>query len=147
MIRVKDSEASLKFYQEIMGMKLMRTSENKNAGFTLFFLGYGPDAPEATANGVNPVAGREGLLELTWNHGTENDKDFKYHDGNAQPQGFGHICLAVDDLDAACARWEEKKVNWKKRLTDGRMKNIAFILGMLPSYTYSLYYTNTFTRS
>lgn len=41
---------------------------------------------------------------------------------------FGHICVAVDDLDAACARFEEKKVNWKKRLTDGRMKNIAFVL-------------------
>lgn len=48
-----------------MGMKLMRTSENKDAGFTLYFLGYGPDAPESSANGVNPVADREGLLELT----------------------------------------------------------------------------------
>lgn len=133
MLRVKDAEASLKFYQEIMGMKLKRTSENKNGGFTLFFLGYGADAPEATANGVNPIADHEGLLELTWNHGTEKDADFKYHDGNAQPQGFGHICLSVDDLDAACARFEEKGVNWKKRLTDGRMKNIAFVLGMLPA--------------
>lgn len=41
---------------------------------------------------------------------------------------FGHICISVDDLDAACARFEEKKVNWKKKLTDGRMKNIAFVL-------------------
>lgn len=130
MIRVKDAEASLKFYQEIMGMKLLKTNENKAGGFTLFFLGYGPDAPESTANGVNPVADREGLLELTWNHGTEKDASFKYHDGNAQPQGFGHICLSVDDLDAACSRFEEKGVNWKKRLTDGRMKNIAFVLGM-----------------
>ena len=31
-------------------------------------------------------------------------------------------------MDAACTRFEEKKVNWKKRLTDGRMKNIAFVL-------------------
>jgi lactoylglutathione lyase len=130
MIRIKDPEVSLKFYQETMGMKLLRTSESKNAGFNLYFLGYGPDAPETAANGVNPIAGREGLLELTWNYGTENDPNFKYHDGNAQPQGFGHICLSVDDLDAACARFEEKSVNWKKRLTDGRMKNIAFVLGL-----------------
>jgi lactoylglutathione lyase len=34
----------------------------------------------------------------------------------------------VDDLDAACARFESLNVSWKKRLTDGRMKNIAFIL-------------------
>ncbi|OJD24088.1 hypothetical protein ACJ73_04549, partial [Blastomyces percursus] len=36
--------------------------------------------------------------------------------------------VSVDDLDAACARLEEQKVAWKKRLTDGRMKNVAFVL-------------------
>jgi lactoylglutathione lyase len=129
MIRVKDKDASLIFYKDVMGMKLKRTSESPNAGFNLYFLGYGADAPEQSANGVNPVASTEGLLELTWNYGTEKDADFKYHNGNDEPQGFGHICIAVDDLDAACSRFEEKKVNWKKRLTDGRMKNIAFVLG------------------
>jgi lactoylglutathione lyase len=129
MIRVKDKDASLKFYQDIMGMKLKRTSDNSANKFTLFFLGYGADAPESTANGVNPIADHEGLLELTYNYGTEEKADFKYHNGNDEPQGFGHICLTVDDLDAACARFEEKGVNWKKRLTDGRMKNIAFVLG------------------
>ena len=137
MIRVKDKDASLKFYQGVMGMKLKRTSESPNAGFNLYFLGYGPDASEATANGVNPVSDNEGLLELTWNYETENDANFKYHNGNDEPQGFGHICVAVDDLDAACSRFEEKKVSWKKRLTDGRMKNIAFVLGMLPSCRYA----------
>lgn len=38
------------------------------------------------------------------------------------------IGVSVDDLDAACKRFEEQGVNWKKRLTDGRMKNVAFIL-------------------
>jgi lactoylglutathione lyase len=131
MIRIKDPEKSLSFYQDIMGMKLKRTSENKSADFNLYFLGYGPPASDNSPNGVNPVADQEGLLELTWNYGTEKDANFKYHDGNAEPQGFGHICIAVDDLDAACARFEEKKVNFKKRLTDGRMKDIAFVLGKL----------------
>lgn len=36
--------------------------------------------------------------------------------------------VSVDDLGAACKRFEDKKVNWKKRLTDGRMKNVAFVL-------------------
>src|ERR1044071_4477250 len=36
--------------------------------------------------------------------------------------------VSVDNLEAACARFEELNVNWKKRLTDGRMKNVAFVL-------------------
>lgn len=128
MIRIKDAEKSLAFYKDIMGMKLKRTSENKDANFNLYFLGYGADTSEKTANGVNPTADQEGLLELTWNYGTEKDEKFKYHNGNDEPQGFGHICVSVDDLDAACERFEEKGVQWKKRLTDGRMKNVAFVL-------------------
>ncbi|KAH7342230.1 lactoylglutathione lyase-like protein [Rhexocercosporidium sp. MPI-PUGE-AT-0058] len=130
MIRIKDHEKSLKFYQEVFGMTLMRTSENKDAKFNLYFLGYPGDKgdPQTSANGVNPTAHREGLLELTWNYGTESDASFKYHNGNDQPQGFGHICVSVDNLDAACQRFEDLGVNWKKRLTDGRMKNVAFVL-------------------
>lgn len=97
MIRVKSAEVSLKFYQDVMGMTLLRTNERKQGGFNLYFLGYlaeGESLPKEseTANGVNPVAGREGLLELTWNYGTEKQEGKVYHDGNSDPQGFGHIC-------------------------------------------------------
>jgi lactoylglutathione lyase len=94
MIRIKDQERSLKFYKDVMGMELFRTSENAGANFNLYFLGYpGKEGvPTTSANGVNPTATREGLLELTWNYGTEKDADFKYHNGNDEPQGFGHIC-------------------------------------------------------
>ncbi|RDW85466.1 putative lactoylglutathione lyase [Coleophoma crateriformis] len=130
MIRVKDIEKTLKFYQDIMGMTLMRTSENPANKFNLYFLGYpgGKGIPGEAVDGVSATADREGLLELTWNYGTEKDESFKYHNGNDEPQGFGHICVSVDDLDAACTRFDDLKVNWKKRLTDGRMKNVAFIL-------------------
>ncbi|KAB8346374.1 hypothetical protein FH972_023416 [Carpinus fangiana] len=128
MIRVKDAERSLEFYQKTMGMKLLRTVEQKEASFNLYFLGYGPTADGKETNNVNPGASREGLLELTWNYGTESKADFAYHNGNNEPQGFGHIAVSVDDIDAACARFEEQGVQWKKRLTDGRMKNIAFVL-------------------
>lgn len=129
MIRVKDKDISLKFYQDVLGMTLHRTSEAKEAGFNLYFLGYGP-APSSddTSNGVNPTASREGLLELTWNYGTEKESGRVYHDGNAEPQGFGHICVSVDDLEKACERFEQQGVQWKKRLTEGRMKNVAFVL-------------------
>lgn len=123
MIRVKDHTQSLNFYQDILGMSLLRTSESASSGFNLYFLGYVPGAN----NDVN-TAPLEGVLELTWNYGTEKDAEFKYHDGNSEPQGFGHIAITVDDLDAACKRFEEKGVKWKKRLTDGRMKTVAFVL-------------------
>jgi lactoylglutathione lyase len=132
MIRVKDPEKSLKFYQDVMGMQLLRTSEQKEAGFTLYFLGYPGDyqipKPEDTPNGVNPLAGKEGLLELTWNYGTEKKEGPVYHDGNSEPQGFGHICLSVENLDEACKFMDSKDVKWKKRLTEGRMKDVAFVL-------------------
>lgn len=66
MIRIKDPEASLKFYQDVMGMQLKRTHESQNGGFNLYFLGYGAPAPENTPEGVSPTADFEGLLELTW---------------------------------------------------------------------------------
>ena len=123
MIRVKDHTKSLAFYQDTVGMSLLRTSESPSSKFNLYFLGYVPGAN----NDVNTTP-LEGVLELTWNYGTEQDEKFQYHDGNTDPQGFGHIAVTVDDLDAACARFDEKGVSWKKRLTDGRMKNVAFVL-------------------
>lgn len=88
MVRVKDAQKSLKFYQEVMGMTLMREGGNPAGGFTLYFLGY----PGKQGLPQGTTADREGLLELTWNHGTEKDEGFSYHNGNDQPQGFGHIC-------------------------------------------------------
>lgn len=91
MIRVKDAEKSLKFYQDVMGMSLFREGGNPSAGFTLYFLGY----PGKQGAPQGSTADREGLLELTWNHGTEKEEGFKYHSGNDQPQGFGHICESL----------------------------------------------------
>ncbi len=69
-----------------------------------------------------------GILELTHNHGTEALDATPYHDGNSDPKGFGHIAITVANVEEACARFERLGVSFKKRLTDGRMRNIAFIL-------------------
>ena len=107
-------------------MELVYTLEIPSAGFNLYYLGYPSGSTSTSATCSIPF--HEGLLGLTWHYGTEKQADFSYHNGNTKPQGFGHICISVDDLDAACSRFEEKGVQWKKRLTDGRMKSVAFIL-------------------
>lgn len=64
------------------------------------------------------------------NWGTEQDAEFSYANGNSDPgRGFGHVAIIVDDLEAACERFESfgDKVKWVKRPKDGKMNNIAFI--------------------
>lgn len=70
------------------------------------------------------------MLELAHNHGTESDPNFQgYANGNSDPGlGFGHIAISVDDVDEACERFDKLGVQFKKRLTDGKMRHIAFIL-------------------
>ncbi|KAI8061666.1 lactoylglutathione lyase [Gongronella butleri] len=128
MIRVKDPKPSLEFYEKVLGMKLITTMDNEGGKFTLYFLAYTDSVPETEEEKKKFVFSRPGILELTHNWGTENDADFAYSSGNKEPgRGFGHICMIVDNIQAACARFEGLNVNFIKRPTDGKMKNIAFL--------------------
>lgn len=130
MLRVRDPEVALGFYTGVLGMRVLRKLDFPEMSFSLYFLAHADaadPAPEATGERTAFTFSRRGVLELTHNWGTENEPDFVYHDGNAQPQGFGHICISVPDLDAAVAWFDTHGVEYVKRPEQGKMKNIAFI--------------------
>ena len=132
MLRVKDPAVSLKFYQDILGMTLLHKKSYPDAKFDLYFLAKLTDdelknLPSSDDEKAVYTFRQRGILELTHNYGTENQPDFAYHDGNAEPQGFGHICFSVPNLEQAVAWFDQHNVTFKKRPEDGTMKNIAFI--------------------
>lgn len=68
-------------------------------------------------------------LELTHNHGTENDPAFKVSSGNVAPnRGFGHIAVMTPDVYAASELLEAEGVLFQKRPDEGKMKGLAFAL-------------------
>lgn len=82
MLRVGDLDRSIAFYTNVMGMKLLRQSENAAYKYTLAFVGYGDEATHT-------------VLELTYNWGVET-----YEMGGA----YGHIAIGVEDIYATCDR-------------------------------------------
>ncbi len=82
MLRVGDLDRSIRFYTDVMGMTLLRQSENPSQHYSLAFLGYGSNPEHAE-------------IELTYNHGVSS-----YELGT----GYGHIAIAVPDAAAACDR-------------------------------------------
>lgn len=130
MLRVKDPAVSLDFYTRVMGMRVLRKLDFPEMKFSLYFLARieeGEAVPEDEGSRTAWTFSQRGILEFTHNWGTENDPEFKYHDGNAQPQGFGHICFSVPDLAAAIRWFDENNVTYVKRPEQGKMKDIAFI--------------------
>jgi lactoylglutathione lyase len=81
MLRVGDLDRSIRFYTEVLGMRLLRRSDYPDGKFTLAFVGYQDEKDGA-------------VLELTFNWGVD-----QYDVGT----GYGHLALEVDDAYAACA--------------------------------------------
>jgi len=82
MLRVGDLQRSINFYTDVLGMRLLRTSENTEYKYSLAFVGYTDESEGA-------------VIELTYNWGVDS-----YDLGNA----YGHIALGVDDVAATCER-------------------------------------------
>jgi lactoylglutathione lyase len=86
MLRVGDLQRSIRFYTEVMGMRLLRTTERPEQKYDLAFLGYGSNPEHAE-------------IELTYNYGVD-----RYELGTA----YGHIAIGVPDVAATCAALAEK---------------------------------------
>jgi lactoylglutathione lyase len=86
MLRVRDLDASIRFYTDVLGMKLLRRQDYPAGEFTLAFVGYGGEADHT-------------VLELTYNWG-----DHTYDIGT----GYGHIAIEVPDVYAAVDAIKEK---------------------------------------
>ena len=80
MIRVGELERSLRFYCEMLGMKLLSRKDYPGGRFTLAFVGYGDEASDT-------------VIELTHNWDTD-----RYETGD----GFGHLAIGVDDIYGTC---------------------------------------------
>jgi len=130
MLRVKDPKVSLKFYSDVLGMRLLHHLHFPSMKFTVYFLGYEDEAdiPTDEEGRMAWCFSRKATLELTHNWGTETKEGLIHHNGNSDPRGFGHIGIAVPDLPAACERFEKMGVQFKKRISDGSMRGIAFIM-------------------
>ncbi len=76
MIRVGDLDRSIRFYTEVLGMKLLRRKDYPEGKFTLAFVGYGDESCDS-------------VIELTYNWGVDS-----YELGD----GFGHLALEVEDV-------------------------------------------------
>lgn len=98
MVRVRDLEASLRFYRDGLGLREVRRKDVPAGRYTLVFLAA-PESPEAQ-------------LELTFNWDVE---DY----GSAR--NFGHLAFAVDDIYAICAHLQALGVTIARPPRDGRM--------------------------
>ena len=107
MLRVGDLQRSIDFYTNVLGMKLLRTSDNPEYEYTLAFVGYGSNPDHAE-------------LELTYNYGSTS-----YDLGTA----YGHIAISADDIVAACdaARANGGNVTREPGPVKGGNTVIAFI--------------------
>ncbi|WP_299236695.1 lactoylglutathione lyase [uncultured Halomonas sp.] len=130
MLRIKDPEASLEFYTRVFGMRVLRRLDFEAMQFSLYFLAR-PEAGESVPDDASErtvwTFNQRGVLELTHNWGAESQEGRIYHDGNAEPQGFGHICFSVPDLAAAETWFDANDVEFVKRSDQGKLKDVIFI--------------------
>lgn len=133
MLRIKDPAKSIPFYTDVLGMTLIDKFDFPQYKFSLYFVATLPEGETyeltpGTKEAHDYLWTYEGVtLELTYNHGTESNDEFKgYHPGNQEKDGFGHIAVNCDDVYACCDELEKVGISFKKKPDEGRMKGLAF---------------------
>jgi len=114
MVRVRDLDASLRFYCEGLGLEEQRRIENDKGRFTLIFLNAPEDRDMAT-----PTEALRGQahVELTYNWPAENGAVEDYQGG----RNFGHLAYEVDDIYATCQHLSDRGVVINRPPRDGMM--------------------------
>jgi lactoylglutathione lyase len=112
-VRVKNLDASLRFYCDGLGLRLMRRTDNDKGRFSLIFLAAPEDAGLGAKDGLRPQA----EVELTYNWPDENGKVEDYGGG----RNFGHLAYEVDDIYAACRHLSDMGVVINRPPRDGMM--------------------------
>jgi len=107
MLRVGNLDRSVKFYTDVLGMRLLRTTDRPEQKYSLAFVGYDTED-------------RASVIELTYNYGVE-----RYELGGA----FGHLAIEVPDVKGACDKVRAKggKVTREPGPVKGGTTVIAFV--------------------
>jgi len=107
MLRVGNLERSVKFYTEVLGMKVLRTTDRPEQKYSLAFVGYDEES-------------RASVIELTYNYGVD-----RYELGTA----YGHIAIEIDDAAKSCDAVRSKggKVTRAAGPVKGGTTVIAFV--------------------
>jgi lactoylglutathione lyase len=107
MLRVGDLDRSVRFYTDVLGMKLLRTTDRPEQKYSLAFVGYDDEE-------------RSAVLELTYNYGVD-----RYELGG----GFGHVALEVPDVKSACDKVKKQggRVTREPGPVKGGTTVIAFV--------------------
>ena len=113
MVRVRDLDASLRFYCDGLGLKLIRRTDHEQGRFSLVFLAAPEDTNLGAAEGLRPQA----EVELTYNWPDADGKVEAYGGG----RNFGHLAYEVDDIYAACRRLSDMGVVINRPPRDGMM--------------------------
>jgi len=107
MLRVGDLDRSVKFYTEVLGMKMLRSTDRPEQKYSLAFVGYDTED-------------KASVIELTYNYGVP-----KYEMGGA----FGHLAIEVANAETACnaVRMKGGKVTREAGPVKGGTTVIAFV--------------------